>query len=231
MSDTPAQPPRTPPNELLATTRDLTRRVRAAQRGTWFPLLVLGAITLAAIPIDRYGPRYTDSCVATAGGGRVCSIYSIWAQVYWPVALVAAYVAITGFSLVRSRHRGVGSRIRPYAIAGIGLALLAALVAWWAAQHPAAAQTPLASLLYRVVSPAGVIGLGLLVLALVERTWALLAVALGLLVIVLVPVDFGWVVAPPSPWSFLPHLVITGGLLLAGALGCAAAQRLAGRPR
>jgi hypothetical protein len=47
------------PYELLAAVRDLTRRVRVAQRGTWFPLLVFATITLVAIPVYRYAP-YLD---------------------------------------------------------------------------------------------------------------------------------------------------------------------------
>ena len=67
------------------------------------------------------------------------------------------------------------------------------------------------------------IGLGLLVLAWAERNIALLGFTLGYLVIVLVPVTFGWVAAPP--WTYIPHLVIPGGVLLLGAIGFALAQR------
>src|SRR5665811_2157924 len=105
------------PHELLATTRDLTRRVRIAQRGTWFPLVLLGAVTLGVAPVDRYGgPTFTCT---TTDGGRICRIYSASAFVYWPIALVLAYVAITGFYLRRSANRGIGTRTQPYVIAGI----------------------------------------------------------------------------------------------------------------
>jgi hypothetical protein len=75
----------------------------------------------------------------------------------------------------------------------------------------------------------GAIGLALLVLAWAERNVALLAVTVGYLVIVLVPIDFGWVIARPSPWVALPHLVIDGCFLLLAGLGFAVAQRPAGR--
>ena len=75
----------------------------------------------------------------------------------------------------------------------------------------------------RLTSPFAAIGLALLVLAWVERSWGLLAFTLGYLVVVLVPVTFGWVVSPP--WTFVPRLVTTGGLLLLGGIVFALARR------
>ena len=57
-----------------------------------------------------------------------------------------------------------------------------------------------------------------------SATLALLVFTLGYLVIVLVPITFGWVI-PLSPWSFLPRLVIGGSVLLLGGIGFALAQR------
>lgn len=236
MTDTPVPSPGTP-HELLSTTHDLTRRVRNAQRGTWFPLLLLGVLTLAAIPVDRYG-HYATTCrsIHTPGGvGSVCTISSTWSFVYWPIALVIAYVAIAGFYIQRSRRRGVGTRIRPYIIAGIGIALLVTSISLWAAHHPPGAehdilglhlqpQSSLTTFLYRLPGPASAIGLALLVLSWVERNRALLVFTLAYLTIVLAPVTFGWVIARPSPWFFLPHLIIAGGVLLLGGIGFALTQ-------
>lgn len=230
MTDTPAPSPGTP-HELLSTVHDLTRRVRRAQRNTWFPLVLLGALTLAAIPVDRYG-HYATRCRTSGGGGRVCTVFSTWSFVYWAIALVLAYAAITGFYLHRSRRQGVGTPIRPYVLAGIGLVVLVTGVALWGAHHPPAGEHDIVGLqlrpgsgpvafLYRLAGPAGAIGLALLVLSWVERTWALLAFTLTYLAIVLVPVTFGWTIARPSPWFFLPHLVIQGGVLLLGGIGFA----------
>ena len=41
------------PRRLLASTRELAQRVHRAQRATWFPLLVLAAVTFASIPVLR----------------------------------------------------------------------------------------------------------------------------------------------------------------------------------
>lgn len=212
--------------------------MRRAQRGTWLPLLVFAAVTLAAIPVDRYGD-YARTCRAVPPAGRVCSVYSTTGFVYWPTALVLAYVAVAAFYLRRARERGIGTRIGPYVVGGIVIAILLTTASLWAAHHPPPHprdilgwQLPAqsADLLYRVVGPACAIGLGLLVLSWVERNLALLAVTVAYLVIVLIPIDFGWTVAHPSRWVFLPHLVINAGVLLFAGIGFALAQRPA-RPR
>ena len=156
---------------------------------------MFAAVTFVAIPVDRFGHRVL-TCEAVPGG-RICSVYSSPAIVYWPVALVLAYVAIAAFSLRRARARGVGTRVLPYVVVGIVLA---------------------------VVVTASAIGLALLVLAWVERSLALFAVTVGYLVIVLVPVNFGWVMRFPSQWFFLPHLVIYGSVLLLAGIGFALSE-------
>ena len=242
------------PRRLLSGAHELARRVRRAQRATWFPLLVFAAVTFAAVPVDRYG-HYAMSChgvhspgLATPGQagpglagpglvGKVCSVYSVAGFVYWPIALVLAYAAIAAFYLHQSRARGVGSRVRPYVIVGVIIAVLLTGAALWAAKHPPAGVQDVLGwhmagdgLYARLASPATAIGLALLVLAWAERHPALLGFTLGYLVIVLVPVDFGWVMAHPWPWFFLPHLVIDGSVLLLGAFGFGLAQRPARQP-
>ena len=103
------------PDRLLSNTRELAQRVRKDQRATWFPLLVFAVLTFASIPVRRYSGHHLD-CLAVP---KVCTVYSDAEFVYWPIALVLAYVAIAAFYIRRSRARGVGTRVRPYAIAGI----------------------------------------------------------------------------------------------------------------
>src|SRR5437763_1049140 len=119
------------PQNLLSATRDLTRRVRLTQRGAWFPLLVFAAVTLAAIPFNRYG-HHPIHCTSTHGGGHVCIAYSALALWYWPVAILAAYVAISWFYLHRAHQRGVGTRVAPYVVVGAVLALLTTAWTLWA---------------------------------------------------------------------------------------------------
>lgn len=220
------------PHRLLAGARDLARRVRRDQRATWFPLLVLAAVTFVAIPVNAVGGR-TGVCGAV-GGGWVCTVAPSAGFVYWPAALVLAYVAIAAWYLHRSRVRGVGTRVRPYVVAGIVIAVLAAGVALWANRHVLAGQLGIPALgpyqaqglLFRLGNPGTAIGVGMLVLARVERSYALLAVTAGYLAIVLIPLDFGWTIDRSSPWSITPHLAVQGGVLLLASAGFAVAQRI-----
>ncbi len=227
------------PRAELVRARDLARRVRRTQRATWFPLLVFAVLTFAAVPINRSGHPVRTGCRAVPGPGlgtEVCIAHNSATFVYWPIALVAAYVAIAAFYAHQSRGRGVGTRVRPYVIAGIVIAVAASAGSVWAAHRP-----PLVGQydilgwhiqgpdVYRIIAPACAIGLALLVLAAVERSVALLVVTVIYLIIALVPINFGWTVTGPSRWGFLPHLIIPGGVLLAAAIGFAAAQRPARR--
>jgi hypothetical protein len=224
------------PRQLLAGTRELKHQVRHAQRATWFPLFVFAAVVLAAIPVDRYG-HYATNCTGTLGPGtvsRICTTYSTSDFAYWPVAFVLAYVAIAAFYIRTSRKRGVGTRVWPYVALGLLVAAVVTGVAVWAALNPGAGtyqllglhvQARLSPFAGRLASTASAIGLSLLVLASTERNKALLLFTLGYLALVLVPVNFGWVMHSPSTWPFLPSLVIDGSVLVLGGVGFALARR------
>ena len=211
------------PHRLLSSARALARQVRRDQRATWLPLLVFAALTFAAIPVRRLTGHHLD-CHAVAGG-QVCRAYSDADFVYWPTALVLAYVAIVTFYVRRSRARGVGTRVLPYAVTGIVIALALTGVALWTLHHPLNEHNPpwLHGVPYRLVSPGGAIGLALLVLARVERNRALLLLTLAYLAVVAVPVTFGTDRFDP-PWYSLPA-VSQGTVLLLGGIGFALAQR------
>jgi len=228
-------PARDDAQSLLSATRDLTRRVRLTQRGAWFPLLVFAAVTLGATPFNRYG-HHPIHCTSTQGGGRVCIAYSALALWYWPVALLAAYVAISWFYLHRARRRGVGTRVQPYVVVGAVLALLTTAWTLWAYAHPAFLAETLrlgssqpATFLDRIASPAGAIGLALLLLAWIERSWPLLALTAVYLLATTSTVGFGARFSHPSPWAFLPHLLLDGTVLLVGGIILALVQRAQGR--
>lgn len=220
------------PRALLSATRDLTHRVRLAQRGAWFPLLAFAAVTLAAIPFNRYG-RHPTHCSLLAGGGYACTIQSALALWYWPVAVLAGYLVVGWFYLRRSHRLGLGSRVRYYVALGLGLTVLVTAWAFWADTHPAfLADTlglrpgqPPTELIYRIASPAGAIGLALLLLAWIERSIALLGITVLYVVVAVATVGMNWF-AQPSPWASLPHLLFDAGTLLVGAVILAAGQHL-----
>ena len=207
------------PDRLLSNTRELAQRVRKDQRATWFPLLVFAVLTFVSIPVRRYSGHHLD-CLAVP---RVCTVYSDADFVYWPIALVLAYVAIAAFYIRRSRARGVGTRVRPYAIAGIVIAVALTGVALWEVHNPPVRPMGLNGLAYRLGHPEAAIGLALLVLAWAERNRALLLLTLAYLAAVLMPITFG-PVQPDSPWYLYPA-IFQGSVLLLGAIGFALAQR------
>jgi len=222
------------PQRLLADHQRLARQVRAAQRVTWFPLLVLAAVTFAAVPVYGLG-GFARTCRDQPGGGRICTLYSTAALVYWPIALVLAYVAIAGFYLRRNRARGVGTRVLPYVVVGIVIAVVTGTAATWFFTHPPVRQYHLVlldlgpghgDLLFQLFSPTCAIGLGLVALAVVERSRALFFLALAYVAFAFVPGDdLGWVLTRPSPWGGSPRLVIGGTVLLLAGLLFAAGQR------
>lgn len=210
------------PHRLLSNARRLAQRVRKEQRATWFPLLVFAALTFASILVRRYSGHHLD-CRAVPGGSN-CVVYSDADFVYWPIALVLAYVAIAAFYIRRSRARGFGTRVRPYAIAGIIVAVALTGLALWELHNPQD-QNPLGltGLPYRLASPGAAIGLALLILAWAERNRALLLLTLAYLAAVLVPITFGSVQFNPLWYSY--PAVFQGSVLLLGGIGFALAQR------
>jgi hypothetical protein len=208
------------PRQLLAGTRDLIDQVRRTQRATWFPLLVLGVVTFAAIPF-RYSPYRLGTCAAT-GAIRACTGYSPALLVYWPTALVLAYAVIAAFYIRRSQARGVGTRVRPYVVTGIILALAMTGSLLWTLYHPLAFTPAGPGLFPALHSYPFAIGLALVVLAGAERNGALLDLALGYLTIVLVTATFGTAI---GGWGFPVQLVIPGSVLLFGGIGFLLAQR------
>jgi hypothetical protein len=208
------------PHQLLSSARELAQRVRKQQRATWFPLLVFAVLTFASLPVRRYSGHHLD-CQAVP---RICTVYSDAEFVYWPIALVLAYVAIAAFYIRRSRARGIETRVRPYAIAGIIIAVALTGAALWELHNPPVGNPMgLSGLPYRLASPGAAIGLALLVLAWAERNRALLLLTLAYLVAVLAPITFGGVQHHPVWYSY--PVVFQGSVLLLGGIGFALAQR------
>jgi|ERR1700722_11419304 len=217
------------PQRLLSSTRELTQRVRRAQRATWFPLLVFALVTFASIPAYRYGGHHAVTCMAVAGKPpaspiRLCSIYSSAEFIYWPIVLVLAYMAIAAFYIRRARAQGIETRVRPYVIAGIIIAVACTGAAFWEVQNPAQSGLVGLSLAHRLASPGAAIGLALLVLAWGERNRALLLLTLCYLAVVLTPVGYVRATSVDSLLAYLP-LIIHGTILLLGGIGFALAQR------
>src|SRR6516162_8845389 len=210
------------PRQLLSGTHELTRQVRRIQRATWFPLLALAAVTFAAIPF-RYSPHRLGTCAATETA-RACTAYPTALLVYWPTALLLAYAVIAAFYIRRSQARGVGTRVRPYAVAGTILALAMTGSLLWTLYHPLAFTLGGPGLFPALNSYPLAIGLALVVLAGAERNETLLALALGYLAVVLMTATVGSI-SDHGGLGFPVQLVIPGSVLLLGGIGFLLAQR------
>ena len=210
------------PRQLLSDTLELTRQVRRTQRATWFPLLALAAVTFAAIPF-RYSPHRLGTCAATETA-RACTAYPTALLVYWPTALLLAYAVIAAFYIRRSQARGVGTRVRPYAVAGTILALAMTGSLLWTLYHPLAFTLGGPGLFPALNSYPLAIGLALVVLAGAERNETLLALALGYLAVVLMTATVGSI-SDHGGLGFPVQLAIPGGVLLLGGIGFLLAQR------
>jgi hypothetical protein len=216
------------PHRLLADARDLARRVRLAQRVTWLPLLALAVVMLGAIPVYLLTRPVLSDC-RPQPDGQVCKAWYQIAQYYWWSASVLAYAAIAVGYLRVARSRGLGTRVLPYVLTGVGLVVLSAVAAgsWALLDYPYYPDGPPAfiNFLFRLTDPTGAFGIALLVLAWLERRAALLVFAAVYLVVILVPINFGWEMR--SQWQFVPQLVINAAVLLLGSAGFALAQRRA----
>jgi hypothetical protein len=222
-----AVPAGSDPRRLLSDVRALAHRVRLDQRVTGLALLVLAAVLLVGIPAEWYSAH--SDC---AGGADPCHLRGLARPLYWLPALLVAYSGIGFYAARVAQARGLGALVRPYVLTGAGLALLSA-AAWLAAslywgRHgvPAHPLPPWAMVLDRLIAPAGTIGVALLVLAWLERHLALLAFSVVYLVVVLVPINFGWGAHWGGDWWLAPQLVIDGLLLAVGGAGFALAQRV-----
>ncbi len=212
---------------LLSDVRALAHRVRLDQRVTWVALLVLAAMTFAAIPLDW---AFLDSTCSSVADGRSCEIRH--AAFFWPPALLLAYAVIAFAYLRIARARGLATRVLPYVVTGVALTALHTAV-WlsyrlYLDSHPVPTEPfPYwVMLLDRLVAPWGTIGIALLVLAWLERNVGLLVFTLGYLAIVLVPINTMWRPAQdPTPDMSLAPQVINGVVLLAGAVGFALERR------
>ena len=210
------------PRRLLADVRALAHRVRVDQRMTWAALLVLGVMTLLAIPFDWFGMKVDCQPDGSCAFARRGMLY------YWPFAMVLGYVTIAVCYVRAARKRGLGTRVLPYAITGV-VTTVVFPAAWLAVtlyfrSHPYP-DSPLPYwyvVLDRLVIPWGMIGVALLVLAWLERNVALLLFTAGYLALVLLvlPMNVGF--GPPHfgirSGTAAPQLVV-GIVLLLGAAG------------
>ncbi len=217
-------------------------RSRLAREGCWFAALVSGIVVLAAMPWYHYiGVTTTSPGCTTFGEGFICqSNYypegffgiglgssapgflgnsSPWATTYWVISLFLGLCAVVGFYWWRSRKLENARWIWPIVTVGLGAFLLGAASRNWFSIVPS-------QLTIWGMQALLLIGLGLIVLAVVNRGWAFSFFVAGFLCLAFVSclynvinlfqrLDIGrhW---PVSDWT-LPNLILPGIYLLLGA--------------
>ncbi|GIF67319.1 hypothetical protein Ais01nite_53540 [Asanoa ishikariensis] len=234
------------PGELLASMADLRRRTRAARHAYWFPLILFGLLMAAALPFylesaERVGMVGLpgDGPLLAALGGDFLE-HSTGLGWYWLVALLAGFLISLGWYRWRGERTGLRTPTRAYLRAGVigtlaGVLLpvvLRFLLFNTDAGVSGATSGVTISLLgvaNRGMFPHLVIAVGLLVLARLERSRALLVVTLCFTAAV-VAVN-GWFHLSEfepgdlSRWSFLLAAVPPAVILLVGGTAALLTRR------
>lgn len=196
MPDQPNPPNReATPGELLASVTALRRRTRAARHAYWLPLLLFGLFMAMSAPLyiesgELPAMRATsDSPALTSLGGDLLERSAALGW-YWLVALVGGYLLSLWWYRWHGERVGVQTPTRAYFIAGIvgtlvGLVLPIVLrfllvnAATPVSNATSWLTAPLLGISGRGMLPHLVIAVGLVVLARLERSRGLTAVAVG----------------------------------------------------
>jgi hypothetical protein len=215
-----------------------------ARDGSWFALVVFGLVVLFAM-IFYHDPGLTASspgCQAFANG-ITCSSVSVsrgvfgsglgsptsasighvspWATTYWVMSISIGIATVVGFYAMRARSSGVVGRIWPFATVGGGVLVLAvASRGWITFKIPG-------DFWIRGMQALLVIAIGLIALAITERSRAFLLYVAGFLGIAvlscLYDVSNLFVrLGIGSTWNgnieALPNLILPGLYLLIGGV-------------
>jgi len=212
------------------------------REGTWFVLLVFGFIVVVATAFYRnpglsatspgcHSQTNGFTCVGTIGspgllgnglGSPVSAMFanvSPWATTYWVTSIFAGICAVVGFYWLRSRARGVPGRAWPLVTVGVAIVvLLLAGRGWLTTDLPA-------NLWIRGMQALLLISLGLIVLGVIERSWAFWLFVVGFLGLSLLACLYnvsnlfqrlGMGAAWRANDQALPNLLVPGTYLLVG---------------
>jgi hypothetical protein len=182
-----------PAVDSFAYVRQLRHRTRVARDGSWFVLVVFGAVVMLAMFFYSSPglPETSHRLTSTSPGcrpfshGLVCTIMtstrgvfgsglgasptntnvSPWATTYWVIAITLGIAVIVAFYWLRARASGVAGRVWPFATISLVILILALVSrSWIITKIPA-------DFWIRGMQALLVIALGLVVLAALERTW------------------------------------------------------------
>jgi hypothetical protein len=165
------------------------RKARQAKHGYWFPLVLFGLVILGALPLYRFSIGHygssTSSPIDRFGLGGYPGVHPWGAALYWLIAMPLAYAAVAIYYARRARRVGLQLRIWPFVAAGLVLFALVLVSApgivqllhvphWLVSWRLSSAG---GNLLQRGWTPVIVMSLGFFVLARLERSWTMFAIA------------------------------------------------------
>ncbi|MCX2952765.1 hypothetical protein [Lentzea sp. NEAU-D7] len=122
----------TDPGELLDELAGLRKRARDDRHGYWFPLLLMGLLTLASLPLSQADPVPTDHLLEGGPGWwldplmhlrlKTEVVHPLALSLYWLGALVAGLLATVWWYRWRARRVGVETPTGAYVqVALLGL--------------------------------------------------------------------------------------------------------------
>lgn len=232
------------PDGDLAYANQLRWRTRVARDGSWFALVVFGLVVLIAMVFYHY-PGLTASSPGCQASANVfaCSSVSVsrgvlgsglgsptpasfdhvspWATTYWVASIIAGIVTVVGFYWRRARSSGVAGRIWPFATVGVGVLVLAVASRGWITF-----KIPL-DFWIRGMQALLVIAIGLIALAITERSRAFLLYVAGYLGLAMLSCLYDVSnlfvrLGIGSTWNgnteALPNLILPGLYLLVGGV-------------
>ena len=227
--------------ESLRSIESLRTRTRLLRSGHWFVLIVFGIVTLGAMPFYFSPvPSATTPGCRVDGQGLICaskgsgapfgralnpmgSLWTLgrWATLYWTVAIVVGFAVVVAYYRQRARSVGVQSRVWPAVAVGVGFLALVILA-------NAGAKAAIPDFWIRGTGALLIIGLGISVLAVLERSRPFAVFAAGFFGLSLLSCLYDDVnilqrlgLAGPfqTSASALPNLLLPGVYLLLGGFG------------
>jgi hypothetical protein len=232
--------------DALQEAKNWRSRTRAVRHGYWFPLVMFGLLTLAAAPLFWAKdlspcPHGEVTCTFSVTGGPLGNPFAQsplnvglgrWISLYWVLAVPLGYVATVFYYRHRARRTGVAGRVWPAVVVGLALSVL--MVGSFESRgwlhlpgHPTwGLPVPILLLQGRGLDPLLVIGIGVGILARLERSRAL-AVFAGMFFALALLANLydlqnqvyrlGWHL--PAGAGYLPNVVLPGLFLLVGGIG------------
>ena len=228
-------------SDFDASFHGLRRRTAVARLSSWLALLVAGVVVLAAMPFyDYLGARSNAAGCTTFAGGFICRTHLLSngvlgmglgssapgffgnsspdATTYWVISILLGLCVVVGFYWFRLREIGSVGRIWPIVSVGLGALVLGVASRDWFSYVPA-------EMTIRGMQAMLIIALGLIVLAVIERTWAMSLFVIGFMGLALLSclynvsnlfqrlgISSNW----PINDQTLPNLILPGIYLLVG---------------